>query len=47
MATTGKHIRKIYFTIGGRGLNPDVDVKKVGITSFSKRVRGTKAKINN
>lgn len=46
MATTGKHKRKVFFTVGGRGLSPDVDVKKVGITKFNKRTCNRIAKIN-
>lgn len=42
-----KQKRKVYFTIGGRGLSPDVDVKNVSAGKFTKNSRGIKAKINN
>lgn len=45
MAGEKKAIRKIYFTIGGRGLAPDVDFRKVGGGAFTKRTRGLKSKI--
>lgn len=39
-----KQKRKVYFTIGGRGLSPDIDVERVSGGRFTKKTRGVKAK---
>lgn len=43
MASDAKGKRKVFFTIGGRGLKPDVDVKNVSGGRFTKKVRKMKA----
>ena len=43
MANDAKGKRKVYFTVGGRGLKPDLDVRNVSGGSFSKKVRKHKA----
>jgi len=44
MAASAKQKRKVFFVLGGRGLSPDVDFKKVGGGRFTKRSRGLNAK---
>ena len=43
MANDAKGKRKVYFTVGGRGLKPDVEVRNVSGGSFTKKVRKHKA----
>lgn len=43
MAGDAKGKRKVYFTTGGRGLKPDVDVRNVSGGRFTKKVRKHKA----
>jgi hypothetical protein len=43
MASDAKGKRKVFFTIGGRGLKPDVDVRNVSGGRFTKKVRKMKA----
>ena len=45
MAENRKTKRKIYFTTGGRGLKPDIEVKIVSGGKFTKKVRKHKARI--
>ena len=47
MASDAKGKRKVYFTVGGRGLKPDVDVRNVSGGRFSKKVRKHKAVRNS
>jgi hypothetical protein len=47
MANDAKGKRKVFFTIGGRGLKPDVDVRNVSGGSFTKKVRKHKAVRNS
>jgi len=47
MAIDAKGKRKVYFTVGGRGLKPDVDVRNVSGGRFSKKVRKHKAVRNS
>lgn len=47
MAESRKTKRKIFFTIGGRGLKPDVEVHQVSGGAFTKKVRKMKARIAN
>lgn len=44
MAESRKTKRKIFFTVGGRGLKPDVDVHQVSGGMFTKKVRKHKAR---
>lgn len=41
--TSRKQKRKIYFTTGGRGLKPDIEVRNVSGGKFTKKVRKHKA----
>ena len=43
MANDAKGKRKVYFTVGGRGLKPDLDVRNVSGGRFNKKVRKHKA----
>jgi hypothetical protein len=43
MANDAKGKRKVFFTVGGRGLKPDVEVRNVSGGRFSKKVRKHKA----
>lgn len=43
MASDAKGKRKVYFTTGGRGLKPDIDVRNVSGGRFTKKVRKHKA----
>jgi hypothetical protein len=43
MAGDAKGKRKVFFTVGGRGLKPDVDVRNVSGGRFTKKVRKHKA----
>lgn len=43
MANDAKGKRKTFFTTGGRGLKPDVDVRNVSGGMFTKKVRNMKA----
>jgi hypothetical protein len=43
MANDAKGKRKTFFTVGGRGLKPDVEVKNVSGGRFTKKVRKHKA----
>ncbi len=43
MANDAKGKRKTFFTTGGRGLKPDVDVKNVSGGMFTKKIRKHKA----
>jgi hypothetical protein len=47
MASDAKGKRKVYFTVGGRGLKPDIDVRNVSGGRFSKKVRKHKAVRNS
>lgn len=47
MANDAKGKRKVYFTVGGRGLKPDLDVRNVSGGRFNKKVRKHKAVRNN
>jgi hypothetical protein len=47
MANDAKGKRKVYFTVGGRGLKPDLDVRNVSGGRFSKKVRKHKAVRNS
>lgn len=43
MASDAKGKRKVFFTVGGRGLKPDIDVRQVSGGAFTKKVRKIKA----
>lgn len=43
MAGDAKGKRKVFFTVGGRGLKPDVDVRNVSAGKFTKKIRKHKA----
>ena len=47
MANDAKGKRKVYFTVGGRGLKPDLDVRNVSGGMFNKKIRKHKAVRNN
>lgn len=47
MAGDAKGKRKVFFTVGGRGLKPDIDVRNVSGGRFTKKVRKHKAIRNN
>ncbi len=47
MASDAKGKRKVYFTIGGRGLKPDMDVRNVSGGRFNKKIRKHKAVRNS
>lgn len=45
MASDAKGKRKTFFTVGGRGLKPDVEVRNVSGGMFTKKIRKMKARI--
>jgi hypothetical protein len=47
MANDAKGKRKVYFTVGGRGLKPDLDVRNVSGGMFNKKIRKHKAVRNS